>query len=450
MTAVMIGLEVHCQLNTKTKLFCGCRNTTGEPNTFTCPTCLGLPGSKPALNKEVVKKAIRIAYALKCSIATETYFSRKSYFFPDLPNNFQITQFEIPIASSGEFMGKRIRRMHIEEDPGKLIHKEKYVLVDYNRSGVPLVEIVTEPDFTNAEEVKKFLNFLVTTLEYLGVYDRKSEATLRCDVNVSTNNGERVEVKNVNGSNEVLKVIGYEVVRQQHEKAVRETRSWDEEKQITYSSRKKEFEEEYGYILEPNLPKLVLAKEFLDDLAIDIPELVTDKIERFMAQYKLPRDDAEVLCSSLKLASLLEEVAKKVDPAFAAKVLRRDLVKFLADKGKSIEDINSSSITTVIRLFFEKKLTDKIAKDIIYKLVDEDFNVEEYVKEQNLIMIEDDSALEEVCKEVVENNRQVVNDYNTGNENAMNFLLGQVMKRTKGKASPEKCRSILKKIVSKV
>lgn len=444
MVEAKIGLEVHCQLNTKSKLFCSCPNeVSNNPNTLTCEICLGHPGAKPVLNKEVLKKALTAALALNCRINEKMIFSRKTYFYPDLPNNFQITQYEMPLAVDGKLGSIRIKRLHIEEDPGRLVRKEGFVLIDYNRSGTPLIETVTEPDFKSSDEAKEFLQKFVNILEYLNIYYQSSEATLRCDVNVSINNGTRVEVKNVYGIHEVKKVIDYEIQRQQNEKAVQETRGWDEESKTTYSMRLKESEEDYGYITEPNLPAFEITKDMIK--GIKLPELGHDKASRYVKEFKLNKEDAEVIASYSKLAEIFEAAAKKVNPGFAAKWLRRELLKSINESNKDILKINvdNRQVIALLELFEKKKITDKIAKQLMERLLKENFDIKEYVKEQDLGAVSEESELLKLCGEVIAENPKVVNDYKSGKLEAINFLVGQVMRKSKGKASPDICKKLL-------
>lgn len=448
MVEAKIGLEIHCQLNTKTKLFCGCPNKfSNEPNTLTCETCLGHPGSKPYFNKEALTKALKAALALKCKINQKMMFSRKTYFYPDLPNNFQITQYEWPLAVNGKFQGINITRMHIEEDPGRLVRKDNFVLIDYNRSGTPLIETVTAPDFKNSNDAKQFLIDFINMLEYLDIYYRTSEATLRCDVNVSINNGTRVEVKNVYGINEVKKVIDYEIERQQHEKAVQETRGWNEAEKITYSMRLKESEDDYGYITEPNLPVFEIDTEMIKK--IKLPELAHEKAVRYVKSFKLAKEDSEVIASDSRLALIFEKAAKKIDPDFSAKFLRRELLKSLNESGKTLSelDIDETQVIALIELFSQKKVTDKVARQLMERLLKEKFDVKEFVNKNNLTAVSEESGLKAFCEEAVKENPKVVEDYKNGKLEALNFLLGQVMRKSKGRASPEICKKIINEII---
>jgi aspartyl-tRNA(Asn)/glutamyl-tRNA(Gln) amidotransferase subunit B len=449
---VKIGLEVHCQLNTKSKLFCGCKNDVSDvPNVFTCPTCLGHPGAKPVFNKVVLDKALEVALALKCNINKTILFSRKSYFFPDLPNNYQITQYEFPLAEKGMFDGIRITRLHIEEDPGRLVHKGSFVLIDYNRSGTPLIEIVTEPDITSPERAKDFLNKLVNALEYLGVYSRSSEASLRCDVNVSINGGNRVEVKNVNGINDVRKVLEYEIDRQQIQQAKQETRGWDSEKCITYEMRTKESEQDYGYITESNLPSFEISDIMIESAESKLPELPHVKAKRFMGDYRITPEDAEVLTTEIELADLFEAVARKIDPVLAARWLRRELVKLLSLNKKKMKEIeiDEQQMTDLMDLYFSKKITDKIAKQLMEIIIEKPIDIKKYVEENNLMAVSDENELDKWCNEVINDNPQAVDDYLKGSENSLNFLMGKVMRLSKGKASPDLCKDMIKRKLNK-
>ena len=273
-----------------------------------------MPGSKPVLNLEALKQGIKVALALNCKISPETFFSRKSYFYPDMTKNYQITQYEEPFATNGKLENIKLKRIHLEEDPGALIHKRSYTLIDYNRSGIPLIEIVTEPDFKSPNEVRLFLRKLTTILEYLGVYTRKSEATMKADANISSG-GEKVEIKNITGLKEIERALSYETKRQREETIkIQETRGWDANKGKTYLMRTKESEEDYGYLHDPDLVKIEISKDLIKQLKESIPELSDERIKRFKKQYKLKQEDAEVLTSEIKLAEIFEEVAKKVDP----------------------------------------------------------------------------------------------------------------------------------------
>ncbi|MAF51188.1 MAG: Asp-tRNA(Asn)/Glu-tRNA(Gln) amidotransferase GatCAB subunit B [Nanoarchaeota archaeon] len=443
-----IGLEIHVQLNTKSKIFCGCSTSTStEPNTKTCEICSGAPGSKPVLNKEALHQGIKVALALNSKIAKTTFFSRKSYFYPDMTKDFQITQYEIPFASKGKLENINLRRIHLEEDPGALIHKGSTCLIDYNRAGIPLIEIVTEPDFKSPNEVRLFLRKLITILEYLEVYDRKSEATLKADANISTT-GEKVEIKNITGLKEIESALDYEARLQEKTPASKqETKRWDPDNQKTQTMRTKESEDDYGYIFEPDLTKIELSKELVSLLKKEIPELSLDKMSRLESEYKLKKEDAEVLSSEKKLAEIFEKVAEKIDPELAAKWLIRDLRKILNYSKLTFKDITLEvkHVIELLDLFQNNKINDKTTKDLLIKLTQESFSPKEYVKKHHLEL--DSSNLEKFCEEVIKENKKAVEDYKSGNEKSINFLTGMVMRKAKGTANPKEVEKILKELI---
>ncbi len=446
MVKVKIGLEIHVQLNTRTKIFCSCPNSVSEsPNTLVCDICLGMPGSKPSFNKEVLTQSLKIAIALGCKINNSIFFSRKSYFYPDMPKNFQVSQFEIPLAEHGELEDIKIREIHMEEDPGRLVHSAGFTFADYNRSGVPLVEIVTEPDFKTPEQVRDWLNKLIVILEYLGVYFRASESSLRADANVSINDGERVEIKNIGGVKDIERALNFEIERQQVESATLETRGWDADKGITIPLRKKETEEDYGYIFEPDLTEFEISKELIADVKAKLPELAIEKANRFIKHYKIDASDAHVLTQEILIAELFEKVAAKVDPVLAARWLRHDLLKLLNYNKKTLKDLelDETHIIDLLSLIESKKITDTVAKDTMTKLIDRPFDVKKYVKDNNLAIVSDSSDLDNICVEVIKENPNAVNDFKAGKQEALNFLFGAVMKKTKGRADPEVVKKLL-------
>ncbi|MFH1332531.1 MAG: Asp-tRNA(Asn)/Glu-tRNA(Gln) amidotransferase subunit GatB [archaeon] len=443
-----IGLEVHVQLNTKSKIFCSCPTQgSEEPNTRVCDICGGFPGSKPSFNRGVLMQALKVALALNCEVKDSMFFSRKSYFYPDMPKNFQITQFEIPLAENGELEGVKIRRIHMEEDPGRLVHQAGLTLVDYNRSGVPLVEVVTEPDFKSPEEVRDWLNKLITILEYLDVYSRISEASLRADANISTDGGERVEIKNIGGVKDIERALNFEIERQKKEKAVRETRGWDADKGVTISLRRKETEEDYGYIFEPDLTEFEISKDLVKEVKSKLPELAAQRINRFVDQYKIDVADAEVLTQDILLAELFEKVAKEIDPVLAARWLRRDLLKLLNYNKKTLKDlkIDETHIIDLLSLLESRQISDNVAKDLMIRLMEKPFDVKGYVKKHNLLLVSDSSGLDKLCDEVIKEFPKAVNDFKAGNAGALNFLIGQVVRKTKGTASTEVVRKLFEK-----
>jgi aspartyl-tRNA(Asn)/glutamyl-tRNA(Gln) amidotransferase subunit B len=453
MTEVKIGCEFHIQLNTKTKIFCSCSTSSlNQPNTNTCPTCLGLPGSKPSFNKEALNQALKVALALNCSINKKSYFSRKSYFYPDLPKNYQITQYESPVAINGKLEGIRIKRIHLEEDPGKLIHQGAITLVDYNRSGIPLIEVVTEPDFKSPNEVRQFLRKLTTILEYLKVYHRKSELSIRTDANISINNGERVEIKNILGIKPVEDALEYEIKRQEQLskekiKVKMETRGYDAEKNITYLLRTKETEEDYGYIYDPDLPEIALNEKEINEIKNNLPELASERSIRLMKQYKIQKEDAEVLTQELKLAELFEAVAKEISPILAAKWLRRDLSRVLNYNKKQLHEVEleEKHLKELLKLVEEKKITDQVAGKILEKLIERPFSPKEYVEKESLGKISSTEDLKSLCLEAIGENPKAIEDYKNGEERALDFILGYVMKKTRGKADPVLVKELIKK-----
>lgn len=456
---IKIGLEVHISLNKNinTKMFCGCKlPSSPEPNTNCCPVCLAHPGAKPVFNKQVLKHALKLAFALNCNISRHIIFSRKTYFYPDLPANYQITQYEFPLGVGGAIdlgNGKKIalKRIHMEEDPAALIHpggvsEATFTLIDYNRAGTPLIEVVTEPDIESPDEAKLFLKKLLTIVEYLGIYDN-STGTMKADVNVSVkeNGYTRVEVKNISGFREIEAALNYEIIRQRQEGAVQETRGWDAEKQITYPMRRKEDEDDYGYISEPNLPMIEITERMINEAREGIPELAHMKASRFKEQYNLAAEDADVLTSEIELAELFEKVAKQIDPLLTAKWLKKELLGILNESKKALRDIklDEKQLIVLLKMFAAKKINDRTARTLLEKLISKRFDVEKYVKDNNLEAVSDSGELKQFCKEAIEENQAVVADFKSGKEEALNFLVGQVMKKTKGKADAAETKAII-------
>lgn len=454
-TSTVIGMEVHVQLNTKTKLFCGCSISAEKPNSSTCPICLGHPGAKPCTNKEALIKAVRLAVSLNATVGMNTRFSRKTYFYPDMSKNYQITQYEEPLALNGSVVldsGKKIRikRIHLEEDPAALIHNAGGVLVDYNRSGIPLVEIVTEPDITSPEEAREFMKSLLTIVNYLDIFN-ENDGIIKADANISVqkHNYERVEVKNITGFKEIEKALSYEVARQQKEDVVmQETRGWNSEKGITHSQRIKETEEDYGYIYEPDLPPLTITSDEFAQLKKTLPELPREKMQRYIHSLKIDEGDAKIITEhSRKFAELFERIAKIIYPLFAGHWFRREVLRVMNDKGKTSADINEKQLIILLKLLQDKKITQRIGQQLIEQIADKDFDVERTIKEEKLIIINDEKALMEHCKTAIVENKKAAEDYLKGEEKAFNFLVGCVMKKTKGQARPEEIRELLKTII---
>ncbi len=464
---IVIGLEIHIQLNTDSKLFCGCP-TQGdeEPNTRTCMICLGHPGSKPVPNKKAIEYAIKLALATESKIAKELIFSRKSYFYPDMSKNFQISQYEIPLATGGKIIlknGKEIHltRMHMEEDPAALVHqgsmeKSPYVLVDYNRSGNPLVEVVTEPELASSAEAREFMKQLITLLGYLKIFNI-DKCIIRADANVSIRESgyTRVEIKNITGFKEIERALNYETERQKREasenrKIIHETRGWGSDKGITFSLRTKEVEEEYGYIIEPDLTKIEISDEWVSGIKKTMPELTHDKIKKFIEKHNLSKEDAEIISAELEMAELFEKVAEEINPILAAKWLRKELMRVLNYNKKELYEVklDEKQLIKLLKLVEQKKITENVARRIIEKLIEGNLDVNEYVKKEGLEAVSDVSEIEKFCKEAIAENPRAVEDYKKGEEKALNFIVGAVMKKTRGKATPKEVNEIIKKLIS--
>ena len=453
-----IGLEIHIQLNTKSKLFCSCAAFSSKeqeyekPNTRTCPICLGHPGAKPSLNKEAVYSALKVALALGCKINNSFFFSRKTYFYPDLPKNVQITQYEFPIAYDGSLEKIKIKRLHLEEDPGKSIHSGNATLIDYNRSGTPLIEVVTEPDFKSVEEVKVFLQKMITILEYLNVYSRKSEASIRTDVNVSVN-GPRIEIKNINGIKDVERALIYEIEQQKkNPDAKQQTKAWDSINGKTNFIRYKETEEDYGYIFEPDLMKVALLDNEIEKIRKNLPELAHEKLKRFVKQYKIKKEDAEVLTSEILLANLYEKVAKQIEPILAAKWLKRELKRVLHYNKKELHEVelDEAYMIELLELIQLRQITEQTGQRILEMFIEKPFSPKKFVEEQGLLAVSEKNIIKQYCEEAIKENPKVVETYKAGKQEALHYLIGQVMKKTKGTATPKEVNEFLKELLKAV
>ena len=455
----IIGLEVHVSLDTKTKLFCSCPLTgSEEPNSRCCEICTGFPGSKPAVNKKAIGYALKLCLALNCSISPEVIFSRKTYFYPDMGKNFQITQYEMPIGSDGflELKNKkvRIRRIQIEEDPAALVHQGNTVLVDYNRSGTPLCEIVTEPDMQNPEEAREFLKKLLTILNYIKIFDIKT-GIIKADANVNIKGCERVEIKNINGFKDIERAIIYELERQRHlikdSKPItqKETRGWDSEKGITLFQRSKESEEDYGYIIEPDLVPVEIKKDFIEKTKKELPEMPEKKALRYQKDFRIKKDDAEVIANDYELTKLLEEaVNKKINPLFAAEWIRREVTRVLNYSKKDLDEtFIAKNLIDVLSLIQNNRIIRQAGQKLMELLVEKDLNAKDYVKKQNLETVSDTKEIEEICKKVIKENQKAVKEYIEGNEKSFMFIVGKVMYATKGKADPKVVNETLKKLI---
>lgn len=458
----VIGLEVHVELSTKSKIFCGCSTKFGsKPNTNVCPVCTGMPGALPVLNKKVVDYAIAAGLALNCTINRSCMFDRKNYFYPDLPKSYQISQYFIPIASNGKITintdnGEKtigIHEIHIEEDAGKLIHDpEKHeTLIDFNRCGVPLIEIVTEPDLRSAEETVAFLEKLKLILTYLGVSDCKmQEGSLRVDINLSVREigekqlGTRTEMKNLNSFKAIARAIEGESSRQvkviqDNGKVIRETRRWDDGKNMSLRMRTKEEAQDYCYFTEPNLVPMEISEEWVGQIKESLPEFRDEKIIRYQKEYNLPEYDAKVLTSSKKMADLFEQtvlLCKK--PKEVSNWLMVEGMRILNENGMEPEDINlkPGNLSKLILMIEQGKINRTVAKEVFEKIFLEDVDPEEYVDKHNLGMLTDDNMLRRVISTVLEENPKSVSDYKNGKDKALGFLVGMSMKALKGKADP--------------
>ncbi|MCY9510439.1 Asp-tRNA(Asn)/Glu-tRNA(Gln) amidotransferase subunit GatB [Paenibacillus larvae] len=458
----VIGLEVHVELHTKTKIFCGCSTSFGAPpNTHTCPVCLGHPGVLPVLNRQAVDYAIKAAMALNCQIAEETKFDRKNYFYPDSPKAYQISQYDKPIGEHGwieiEVNGntKRIgiTRLHLEEDAGKLTHVEggSASLVDFNRVGTPLIEIVSEPDLRSPEEARAYLEKLKAIMQYCDVSDVKmEEGSLRCDANISLRPvgqaefGTKVELKNMNSFRGVQRGLEYEVIRQTElledgEKVVQETRRWDEAQGKTLSMRSKEEAHDYRYFPDPDLVKVYIDEEWKERIRSTIPELPDARKARYIRDYGLPSYDAEILTSSLKLAEFFEESLEyTADAKMVSNWVMGELLGYLNANNLEIMDVKvtGKGLGEMIGLIEKGTISSKIAKTVFKEMIETGKAPQQIVEEKGLVQISDEGAIQAVVNQVIQNNPQSVADYKAGKEKAVGFLVGQVMKETRGKANP--------------
>ncbi|AIY87062.1 MULTISPECIES: Asp-tRNA(Asn)/Glu-tRNA(Gln) amidotransferase subunit GatB [unclassified Thermotoga] len=474
----VIGLEIHVQLSTKTKAFCSCPADVFElpPNTAICPVCTGQPGALPVPNEEMIRFAVKTALALNCKIHKYSRFDRKNYFYPDLPKGYQISQYFYPIATEGflEIDGDegrkkvRIRRLHLEEDAGKLVHegdsitRASYSLVDMNRCGVPLIEIVTEPDISSPREARVFMEKLRSIVRYLGVSTGDMEkGALRCDANISVVDTEtgrqsnRVEVKNMNSFRFVERALEYEFERivkamERGEDVERETRGWDMATKTTVSMRGKEEESDYRYFPEPDIPPVVLSDEYLEEVKKELPELPDEKAERFMREYGLPEYDAKVLTSSKELAEFFEECVKVVNrPKDLSNWIMTEVLRELNERNIEITEskLTPQHFADLFKLMDEGKISIKIAKEIFPEVFETGKMPSQIVEEKGLTQINDEKLIEELVKKAMEQNPKAVQDYKSGKKKAAGFFVGYVMRETKGKANPELTNRIIQKLL---
>lgn len=466
----VIGLEVHAELSTQSKIYCNCTTAFGgEVNTHCCPICTGMPGVLPVLNKKVVDYAIKAGLATNCEITPFGKQDRKNYFYPDLPKAYQTSQYDLPVCQNGyvdiEVDGQKkrvgITRIHIEEDAGKLTHDEwgSGSLVDYNRCGVPLIEIVTEPDMRSAEEARVFLETLKSILQYIDVSDCKmQEGSLRCDVNLSVRPagqkefGTRTEMKNVNSFRAAVRAMEYESKRQIDElesggEIEQETRRWDDDKGISFTMRSKEEAHDYRYFPEPDLVPIVIDREWIESIRKMLPELPVAKRERYVREYELPEYDAGVITASRTLAGFFEEcVDQGANPKTVSNWFMGDLMRILKDKNIEPEDIPfpAQYIAKLIALIEKGTISGSIAKKVLALMFEEIQDPEVIVKEKGLVQISDESQLAEIVAKVLKDHPKSVEDYKSGKGQALGFLVGQTMKATKGKANPQMVNKLLK------
>lgn len=472
---IVIGLEVHVHMKTDSKMFCSCSTEFGaEPNTQTCPICLGMPGVLPVINEKAVELAVRCAIGLACKkIEGRNVFSRKHYYYPDLPKNFQISQYDLPLAEHGELKISenktvKVKRVHMEEDAGKLVHSgggiegSTYSLVDLNRTGTPLLEIVTEPDISSPEEAYSYLTTLKKVLEYLDISDCDMEkGNLRCDANISLRKkgeplGVKAELKNMNSFKAVQIALDHEVKRQaemldEGKKIAQETRLWDEKIGQTISMRSKEEAHDYRYFPEPDLAPVEISKEFIAEILKTMPELPEARKKRFIERYGLSEYDAGVLTSERGLADYFEECVKLCGAAKSAgNWIMTGLLGILNQKNMQIEGsrITPGNLAEMIKLIDNKTISGKMAKEIFSEMFETGKAAKEIISEKGMTQITDESEIEKIVLQAINDNPKAIADFRSGNQNAVTFLAGQVMKITKGKANPQLVNKIIKEKIS--
>ncbi len=470
----VIGLEVHVELATKTKIFCGCSTAFGaQPNAHTCPVCTGMPGSLPVLNKQVVEYAAAVGIATECEITSYSKFDRKNYFYPDNPQNYQISQLYEPICRNGrveietdagaKFVG--IHEIHMEEDAGKLIHDEweDISYVDYNRSGVPLIEIVSEPDMRSAQEVIAYLEKLRMMIQYLGASDCKlQEGSMRADVNLSVRPvgekqfGTRTEMKNLNSFKAITRAIENERNRQidlleAGEAVVQETRRWDDAKEYSYAMRSKEDAQDYRYFPEPDLVPIVISDQWLDEIRARQPELRDERRQRYKQQYGLPDYDADIITSSKKMADIFEEASEICQkPKKVSNWLMGETMRLLKESGQDPDELtlDAAKLAKVVELADSGALTNTAAKEVFEEVFKNNADPQAYMEEKGLKTVSDEGALKSTIEQVIKDNPQSVEDYRSGKQKAIGFLVGQTMKAMQGKANPGLVNRILKELLS--
>lgn len=465
----VIGLEVHVEMDTETKIFCGCRNSFGdEPNTNVCPVCLSMPGTLPVLNAKAVEYGVRAGLALNCHIPNYSKLDRKGYFYPDLAKAYQISQYDYPLCGKGSVdvyteAGPHtigITRIHIEEDAGKLVHEGSESFVDYNRGGVPLMEIVTEPDFENADQVRAFLETLRSNMEYIGVSDCKmEEGSMRCDVNISvrpegsTELGTRTELKNINSISAAARAIEYERRRQielleDGGTVVQETRRWDDDKGVTSSMRDKEEAHDYRYFPDPDLVPVYLTDEQIEEIRASLPELPAAKRERYVAEFGLPEYDARLLTASKDTARFFEDtVALGAKPKQVSNYIMVELARLLKDAKlePAQNPVSPQQLADVLSMVEQGSINSSTGKQVFEEVFRTGADPKGIVKERGLEQVDDAEAVEAIVRDLIAENPKPAQDYRSGNKKALTFFVGRVMKAMKGKANPKTVNEIVKK-----
>lgn len=479
----VIGLEVHSELKTESKMFCDCFNDQEEtrPNTNICPVCMGHPGTLPVINQKAVEYVIKTALALDCQIPQSAKFDRKNYFYPDIPKGYQISQYDMPLSLKGFLFieGKKIRitRIHLEEDTGRLVHPSdaNCSLVDFNRAGIPLMELVTEPDINSGKEARRFCEELQLILRYLQVSEANMEkGQMRCEVNISLKldgekNGTKVEIKNLNSFRAVERSVDYEIKRQSealdsNEKIIQETRGWDENKQKTFSQRTKEEAKDYRYFPEPDLPPLTQLESIKKRVKSELPELPQAKRERFDREYKLPEDNIDILVNNKNIADYFEQVVSELETwmkikninekqpltKLTANYLLTELQKLLLISKTKISDckISPENFAEFITLIHQKEISSSAAQTVLGEMFETGVDPSNVVETKNLKQVSDEGELLKIIKRVIGENQKSIKDYQSGKENALQFLVGKVMAASKGQANPQVVGELLKKEIS--